>query len=132
MVFCLSFLYQYSFKGAPTPPNLSFATIKSMTNVWGRRGISTLLLMQYLLIVVGHGAEGHSLGFSFKIPQVFALSVSHSAHAKSARRILFRIFITPPEFSARPQGSRKVKIKPYILHPLCKRGFAGTIFDPFL
>ena len=103
-----------------------------MTNVWGRRGISTLLLMQYLLIVVGHGAEGHSLGFSFKTPQVFSLSVSHSAHAKSARRILFRIFITPPGFSARPQGSREVKIKPYILHPLCKRRFAGTIFDPFL
>ena len=102
-----------------------------MTNVWGRRGISTLLLMQYLLIVVGHGAEGHSLGFSFKIPQVFALSVSHSVHAKSARRILFRIFITPPGFSARPPGSREVKIKPYILHPLCKRRFAAQSSNHF-
>ena len=96
-----------------------------MTNVWGRRGISTLLLMQYLLIVVGHGAEGHSLDFSFKTPQLFSLSVSHSAHAKSARRILFRIFITPPGFSARPPGSREVKIKPYILHPLCKKKVRG-------
>ena len=102
-----------------------------MTNVWGRRGISTLLLMQYLLIVVGHGAEGHSLGFSFKTRQVFSLSVSHSAHAKSARRVLFRIFITLPGFSARPPGSRKVKIKPYILHPLCRNRSAGTIFDHF-
>ena len=93
-----------------------------MTNVWGRRGISTLLLMQYLLIVVGHGAEGHSLGFSFKTPQVFSLSVSHSAHAKSARRILFRILSPRQDFPLAHQGAGKWKSSLIFFIPFVKEG----------